>query len=87
MGAPPTINLIREVFIIIVLLNTRLVYILFIRAMSFIAACFTMVLYNRRQVGQKSFTVKGANYELRFLLGVGIHAIFTIFGVLFVFLF
>ena len=57
IGAPPTINLIREILALVCLVNSSLVRIFALSALTFLAAAYTLILYRVTQHGVPSATL------------------------------
>jgi len=52
IGAPPTINLVREIYLIIAIVNSRFISLLSLALITFLAVAYTLVIYRNTQQGQ-----------------------------------
>ena len=59
IGAPPTINLVREIFRIIGMVNFNAFTIIAIALTTFLAAAYTLILYSTTQQGEKAISFIG----------------------------
>lgn len=58
MGAPPTINLIREILALICLINTSIYSLPALAALTFLAAAYTLILYSVTQHGYPAVALR-----------------------------
>jgi len=65
MGAPPSINLMGEIFLIGSILKWRFTLIVFIRILSFLGACYSLYLFRYTQHGKRFFLFRVINFTER----------------------
>jgi len=76
MGAPPSLNLIREILRLVAILNSNKVFSLSLALIAGLAVAYTLILYARSQQGQTS-TSKTAllPLSLREISLIALHAL------------
>jgi len=65
IGAPPSINLIGEIFLMGRILKWRFILILLIRVLSFLGACYSLYLFSYTQHGKRVFLFRVISFTER----------------------
>jgi len=65
MGAPPSINLLGEIFLMGRIIKWRFISILFLILLSFVRACYSLYLFSYSQHGKSWFSFRVISFEKR----------------------